>query len=759
MIFHAKFYSTSMKLQLILLFMLVGCWAGAQTYRIHGTVTEYGSAIPIAGAVIHAGNTGCTSDAEGHFSVTVKQANVVLHCVAPGYTLFEKALDLNTGDTVLSLRLKALNSNLNEVVVTASRFEQKIGEVTTSVETLKPKLIESTAQVTMETAVEQVSGVNVVKGQVNIRGGSGFSYGAGSRVMMLVDDLPLLSAEAGDIKWDMLPIENLQQVEVIKGASSALFGSSALGGVINLRTSYANDVPQTRVRFFTGVYDRYTTPYYNFSKNPISNQGLYLLHARKVKNHDFVISTALINDIQYRQDEMNRYARITANYKYHFAKVKGLAAGVNMNFYRQHDQTFLIWKNDSNPLIPAVNTLTKTNNQRYYIDPFLTYISPGGHKHSLRNRYFYTDNNAEGSTKNNFRSQFIFNEYQYQKTLGDTSGNSIKITLGAANTYSTVKSDSLYGNKTADNLAAYMQMDYTIRNVILSFGTRAEYFRIDTLPTRFIRVLRAGLNWHAAGATYVRASIGEGFRMPAIAELYASTSSGNLRIFPNANLQPENGWGGEVGIRQGFMLGQWKGMVDLAAFQTRYTNMIEFIFGYYPPAGNPFPPDPLNYIGFSAQNFTHARISGIEATTGAEGNIMNTHFTITGGYTYINPLNMDSLHPAVANNKYLKYRSKNLLRVNADAVYKKFGAGITARYSSRMINIDEAFNTLIPGVKRYRETHTGGSTVLDFRTSYEIRSQMQVAVIVKNILNEEAMVAPANLAPPRSFLIQFTATF
>jgi len=70
------------------------------------------------------------------------------------------------------------------------------------------------------------------------QGGSGYSYGAGSRVLVLVDDLPLLSPDAGDVKWDYLPVENISQVEIIKGASSVLYGSSALNGIINVRTAY-----------------------------------------------------------------------------------------------------------------------------------------------------------------------------------------------------------------------------------------------------------------------------------------------------------------------------------------------------------------------------------------------------------------------------------------------------------------------------------------------------------------------------------------
>ena len=67
---------------------------------------------------------------------------------------------------------------------------------------------------------------------------------------MMVDEMPMLSADAGDVKWNYLPLENLEQVEIIKGASSALFGSSALNGVINLRTAYAKDKPNTAVTIF-----------------------------------------------------------------------------------------------------------------------------------------------------------------------------------------------------------------------------------------------------------------------------------------------------------------------------------------------------------------------------------------------------------------------------------------------------------------------------------------------------------------------------
>jgi outer membrane cobalamin receptor len=105
--------------------------------------------------------------------------------------------------------------------------------------------------------MNQIPSVNISDSQVSIRSGSGFSYGAGSRVLMMVDEMPMISADAADIKWNFIPIENIEQVEVIKGASSALFGSSALNGVINFRTAYPKDKPQTS---FTSYYGVYGTP-------------------------------------------------------------------------------------------------------------------------------------------------------------------------------------------------------------------------------------------------------------------------------------------------------------------------------------------------------------------------------------------------------------------------------------------------------------------------------------------------------------------
>ena len=162
---------------------------------------------------------------------------------------------LNEGQNVVwDVVLETEARVLDMAVVSAGRFEQSVAEVTVSLEILQPALVESKATTSLESALEQVPGVSMVDGEPQIRSGSGFSYGAGSRVMVMVDDLPVLSGDAGRPSWGFLPLENLEQIEVIKGASSVLYGSAALSGVINIRTRFPDARPLTRVSVQHGVY-------------------------------------------------------------------------------------------------------------------------------------------------------------------------------------------------------------------------------------------------------------------------------------------------------------------------------------------------------------------------------------------------------------------------------------------------------------------------------------------------------------------------
>jgi TonB-dependent SusC/RagA subfamily outer membrane receptor len=65
----------------------------------------------------------------------------------------------------------------------------------------------------------------------------------------------MLAADRGDAKWNFVPIENVEQIEIIKGASSVLYGSSALNGVIAVRTAWPSTTPESSITMYHGIYD------------------------------------------------------------------------------------------------------------------------------------------------------------------------------------------------------------------------------------------------------------------------------------------------------------------------------------------------------------------------------------------------------------------------------------------------------------------------------------------------------------------------
>ena len=436
------------------------CQLYAQTTGIiKGLVKDKsnGEALPGATVILNKIN-GVSTDATGAFLLKSQVGSYELSCDLLGYTLHTQTVTVNANDTtVLDIDLDPDKGNqlLDEVVVSAGKFEQKLSDITVSMEVIKPQLIENKNTTSLDMIMNQVPGVTVADGQASIRGGSGFSYGAGSRVLMLVDEMPMISADANDIKWNYLPLENLEQVEVIKGAASALFGSSALNGAINLRTAYAKDKPVTKVTVFAGSYDAPRRSSLKWWKGTSQFQeGVNFSHAQKIKNLDLVIGGHAYNDDGFRFLETEQRVRFNVNLRYNFqGKLRGLAVGVNTNMMQTRGGLFFLWQNADSAYIPQGYTIQKYDNKRFNIDPYINYLFKKGGKLSLRTRYFLTNNtNDKGQGA---RAELYYSELQYQKRFK----NNFMLTGGLVFMQQQVLGDSLYGRHTGTNYAGYVQLD------------------------------------------------------------------------------------------------------------------------------------------------------------------------------------------------------------------------------------------------------------------------------------------------------------
>lgn len=754
--------------------------------QIQGVIIANDDGSPIFNAlIISSEGKKARSTVDGEFIINADEFPIKLFISANEFQSDTITIYSSTEQAIIILNVPT--QNLKTVVVSANRRNQNVEEVPISMEVIKPSLIENKGLVNLEQVVDQSPGVYAMDGQVSIRGGGGYAYGVGSRVMVLTNGIPLVSPDLGDAKWNSIPMENTSQVEVIKGASSVLYGSGALNGTISLHRREPTTQGETEVRLQSGVYGNpKRSSLIWWDRNPMFHE-ISAYHGKAKKKFGYTISLNGFTNEGYKDGETEERARLSGGFSCKPTKAKGLKLNLDYSGQVERLAKFIIWESDSlayTPLggssdNPSDNTLTNEKSIRLNIDPSLLYIDKKGNKHSLKNRYYLVTIGGSNSFFQASAAHMFYSDYSFQKTWKKRH----TLTSGATAIENRVIS-GVFGNHSSTNFAAYSQYEFNLKRFGFSAGIRAEYFQQDTLKpdSQFdywetgseipiYPILRSTARYALTKSTHLRASIGQGIRFPSVSERYANTSNGGIYIFPNPNLSPEKGWAAEVGIRQVFKSGDWKGIADVAGFINRYDDMIEFAFGVYipdsiTPSLDPNSPGYINkWVGFKAQNAEKAVIKGIELSFNSEGKIKKVGIQSLIGYTYMDPqsLNQDPAYISSQSDTsahLLKYRFNHLFRLDLEASYKQFALGFSSRYNSYMYNIDQIFEAeiygteIIPGLKNYRDENQTGSLVFDTRFRININQQLTISMIVNNLLNAEYSSRPADIQPPRNYIVQ-----
>ncbi len=793
-----------MRHSILLLLVILPFISFSQTGYINGNVKDEktGSSIFSATVSYNRGEGGTTTDFDGKFSLNLKPGKYELEISAIGYSTITLTVELKADEVVVyDLLLQDKMEELGIVIISETKYEKRLGEETVSIEVLKPDLIEHTNSVKIEDALNKIPGVNMIGEQANIRGGSGFSDGAASRVMILVDGLPIIQPDNGSANWDALPTQNIQQIEIIKGAASALYGSSAMNGIMNFITAWPKEKPYTKFQFYNGVYlnpERKELIWWKTDR-PLYFGGNFL-HRQRFGNFDFVAAASLVTDKSYLKNNSQQRMKLNINTRYRPKNFDRLSIGLNINTYYSEGERFFLWKgyHDSTYTVAGVNvtahipdddSLLVTNEVSAYrdipfnLDPSVTFFDMRGNRHSFKSRASYMNYRALNDTSN---TQFYFGEYSFQRFFDSLDLN---LVLGAsgysANIISTtfsnddtviVKTQVAGVNDTilplpkhtSANAAFYFQIEKKFFDrLTLNFGSRLEYYRIDETETEniifdsteipFKPVLRFGLNFQIAQGTFFRASYGQGYRFPTIAEKFVDTDRNGIHVYPNPHLQPETGWSAEIGLKQIVQLSDWITYLDVSGFITRYENMMEFTFGQWGTSGNPF-----KDIGFKSLNIDNTQISGIEFSAFAQGALFGLPTSFLMGYTNIDPVNLnydpsDSL--SVDNYETLKYRYRNSAKADVETTWKKITVGINAIYNSFMEQIDPYVETFVSGIEDFRANHNSGDLVLDLRFGFHLNENTEIFLIGKNVMNREYTLRPGYLEPPRTIAIQFSQEF
>lgn len=198
-----------------------------------------GEHIPYATVAIKGTTIGCAADASGHYNLNnlpVGEHTLIVSAV--GYQTIEQPYTAELKKSVeLNFRLEEQSLLVDEVVVSATRNETNRRQTATVVNVASSKVFEGTASANLSEAMNFQSGLRVENTcgncgapQLRINGLDG-QYS-----QILLDSRAIFSSLAGVYGLDLMPVAMVERVEVIRGGGSALYGSSAIGGVVNIIT-------------------------------------------------------------------------------------------------------------------------------------------------------------------------------------------------------------------------------------------------------------------------------------------------------------------------------------------------------------------------------------------------------------------------------------------------------------------------------------------------------------------------------------------
>ena len=712
----------------IFLVLLLSSVLHAQTYSITGRVIDQQSN-PVPGVNIILLNTtiGTASDLNGNYEI--KNLTPGIYGIEFSAIGFERQrrnrVVVSNSNVTLNIILKPQAIKTDEVIVTAGKYEQKKSDLPVSAEILYGSELLERNFSNLEDAMRYVPGVTMTEDQVSIRGSSGYGRGVGARALFTLDGIPFYTGDTGEIVWEMIPASEIHRIEIIKGAASSLYGSSAIGGVISAITKDIAPEPKTIINGFYGVYDK---PYYSewdWSGERRPFNGVTVSHSNNIGRFGFNLSLTRLEDLSYKQDDFTKKYTgfLKAVYSFNPASSITLIA----NTYNKRGGTYLYWKDSRNALLHSERVeINRIETNRYLFG--LIYKNVLSDRTALNVRTSYYRNNFEDNdTPSNKSTSHL---YRGEIQLNTSLTNSIMLTTGIELMPSKINS-SLFGNPAAFASGIYAVTDFKFAfPLIASIGIRYDYTKLDSLDASGSLSPKLGLNYKLFSNLVIRSSLGTGFRAPSLAEAFTSTSTSGITIKPNPDIKSERNLTMELGINY---LPIELLEFDFAVFNNEYYDMIE-------PGIDPSD-------GFAVfENVVRARIQGFEFNTVFD--VIPGNLKANLGYTYLWARDLE-------NSVALKYRPRHNFISGIDFITRGFGVGIYFRYSSRVEKIDDDLINL--GIVTDGELRVP-VYVTDAKLSYELISigiPANIYLNIKNIFNYNYVELIGNLRPIRNYSLGF----
>ncbi len=558
------------KIYALLAFLLVQLSVYAQTGSIRGTVTVKGKPLEFGTAALKGTQYGTTTNEQGIFELkNVKYGTYQLVISSIGYRNITKSVTVSEAKFFqeLTFQTEELENSLNEVVVTGTMKEVSKLDSPVPVEIYTPVFFKRNPVPNLFESLQNINGIrpqlncNVCNtGDIHINGLEG------PYTMIMIDGMPIVSGLSTVYGLSGIPSALIERVEIVKGPASTLYGSEAVGGLINVITKKPSNAPLVSADVMGTSWSEFNTDLgikYNVGEKVQSLFGLNYFNFQKPtdKNGDGFTDITLQNRISLfnkfsveRKD--NRIFTVGARYVYED---------------RWGGQTQWTPKYRGGNELYAESIYTK----RWEV--IGAYQLPIKEKITFQfSANSHNQDSYYGTTPFTAQQSIAFGQFTWDKKAGENHD----LLIGAALRYThyddNTTATSLDGRNAPSviklpGIFAQDEISLNANNKLL-LGLRYDYNSIHGS----ILTPRLNYKWTSTDKRNVlRASFGNGYRVANVFTEDHAALTGARQVVFTEELKPERSWNGNLNYVRKFFLtnGSFIGL-DATAFYTYFNNRI-----------------------------------------------------------------------------------------------------------------------------------------------------------------------------------------
>lgn len=699
---------------------------------------------------------------------------------------------------------------LDQMVVTATRTEKKIIDVPASVEVITAKDLEKSGAAYVDDALKKVTGIAVSrtgglansKPVVTLRG-----VKSGSDVLVLVDGQPMVNAYSGIVNWNDIPVESIEKIEVVKGPGSAIYGSNAMAGVINITTKDSEKMhAKTSLTYGTNHtwikkvnvgdkvgkfgYDLYYqgTDSHTYSdmatasvKNGVGtpNGDGYKVVSNSKGNGQQAIVGKKGNKIW---DEDNYKGKLT--YKFDDSKTLSIGYMKTKNEYSYDYASHENW-------VGKIGTIYTPENKQFSVSKSTFDGAPGGideriytvsysdKEAKLHVNAGLTDNRSwnggwfSGGTYKNDLSQYDSKRYTMGVTKEAQLSNNDNAVFGVQYQHdkmnkvklkrTDLKTISQAGEGKTDMYGIFFQDEHKFNDKVSLIGAlRYDHWTVkdgraydingmdDRPDSRSDSALspKLALNYKFDDTQSAYISWGKAFSAPSLYDMFSgtvNTGSNKNVVIPNPGLKPQIITTTEAGYKKN--IGE-KTTVQMAVFHNKIKNI-----NYQASTGN------YQYLPDAESD--NSKYQEKQLTSDGEGKTIGFEIGLTHQFddklsAYVNATIQNPKITKGANvdenDKIVRTTPKRLLNIGVDYVDNKFSAELAGNYYSKKFGQANNSDTVtgVPGA--YDPVF-----LMSFTSKYNFDKHHGLEFSVFNLLDREYY--NYSLGQGRNFLLTYSYTF